>query len=67
MTHYISIKINIMQIFFQVTVILRKNEFNKDFSYGSVKSYDSNQLPSNSPTEDTRCEAQCKMTSGENI
>ncbi|CAH2103214.1 unnamed protein product [Euphydryas editha] len=48
----------------EVTVILRKNEFNKDFSYGSVKSYDSNQLPSNTPIEDTRCEAQCKMTSG---
>ncbi|XP_039764081.1 pyruvate dehydrogenase [acetyl-transferring]-phosphatase 1, mitochondrial isoform X1 [Pararge aegeria] len=48
----------------EVTVILRKNEFNKDFSHGSVKSYDSNQLQSNDPIEDTRCEAQCKMTPG---
>ncbi|XP_026500576.1 pyruvate dehydrogenase [acetyl-transferring]-phosphatase 1, mitochondrial [Vanessa tameamea] len=48
----------------EVTVILRKNEYNKDFPYGSVKSYDSNQLSSNVPIEDTRCEARCKMTSG---
>ncbi|CAH0716377.1 unnamed protein product, partial [Brenthis ino] len=48
----------------EVTAELRKNEYNKDFSYGSVKSYDSNQLASNNPIEDTRCEAQCKMTPG---
>ncbi|CAG9138246.1 hypothetical protein JYU34_000466 [Plutella xylostella] len=48
----------------EVTTILRKNEFNKEFTSGSVKSYDSNQLASNDPIEDTRCEAQCKMTPG---
>ncbi|XP_063837908.1 pyruvate dehydrogenase [acetyl-transferring]-phosphatase 2, mitochondrial [Ostrinia nubilalis] len=48
----------------EVTVILRKNEFNKEFTSGAVKSYDSNQLASNDPIEDTRSEAQCKMTSG---
>lgn len=50
---------------FQVTLILRKNEFYKDFTSGSVKSYDSNQLASNEPTEDTRSEALCKITPGE--
>ncbi|XP_013189136.1 pyruvate dehydrogenase [acetyl-transferring]-phosphatase 1, mitochondrial [Amyelois transitella] len=48
----------------EVTLILRKNEFNKEFTTGSVKSYDSNQLASNTPIEDTRSEAQCKMTPG---
>ncbi|XP_059062356.1 pyruvate dehydrogenase [acetyl-transferring]-phosphatase 1, mitochondrial [Achroia grisella] len=48
----------------EVTIILRKNEFNKEFTSGSVKSYDSNQLASNDPIEDTRSEAQCKMTPG---
>ncbi|CAK1588163.1 unnamed protein product [Parnassius mnemosyne] len=48
----------------EVTVILRKNEYNKEFSCGSVKSYDSNQLASNDPIEDTRSEALCKLTPG---
>ncbi|KAG6449102.1 pyruvate dehydrogenase [acetyl-transferring]-phosphatase 1, mitochondrial [Manduca sexta] len=48
----------------EVTSILRQNEFNKELSSGSVKSYDSNQLASNDPIEDTRSEALCKMTSG---
>ncbi|XP_047040751.1 pyruvate dehydrogenase [acetyl-transferring]-phosphatase 1, mitochondrial isoform X1 [Helicoverpa zea] len=48
----------------EVTVILRKNEFNKEFTEGSVKAYDSNQLASNHPIEDTRCEATCTMSSG---
>ncbi|XP_032527420.2 pyruvate dehydrogenase [acetyl-transferring]-phosphatase 1, mitochondrial [Danaus plexippus] len=48
----------------EVSVILRKNEFTKDFSYGSVKSYDSNQLPSNNPIEDTRNEGYSKMVPG---
>ncbi|KPJ00081.1 [Pyruvate dehydrogenase [acetyl-transferring]]-phosphatase 1, mitochondrial [Papilio xuthus] len=48
----------------EVTLILRKNEFNKEFASGSVKSYDSNQLASNDPIEDTRCEGQCKLTPG---
>ncbi|XP_064293080.1 pyruvate dehydrogenase [acetyl-transferring]-phosphatase 2, mitochondrial isoform X2 [Plodia interpunctella] len=45
----------------EVTHILRKNEFNKDFTTGSVKAYDSNQLASNTPIEDTRSEAQCLL------
>uniref|UniRef100_A0A2A4JG50 PPM-type phosphatase domain-containing protein n=1 Tax=Heliothis virescens TaxID=7102 RepID=A0A2A4JG50_HELVI len=48
----------------EVTVILRKNEFNKEFTEGSVKAYDSNQLASNHPIEDTRCEAKCTMSPG---
>ncbi|XP_041987512.1 pyruvate dehydrogenase [acetyl-transferring]-phosphatase 1, mitochondrial [Aricia agestis] len=48
----------------EVTLILRKNEFNRDLTNGSVKSYDCNQLPSNNPIEDTRSEAQCKVTPG---
>ncbi|XP_038216560.1 pyruvate dehydrogenase [acetyl-transferring]-phosphatase 1, mitochondrial [Zerene cesonia] len=48
----------------EVTITLRKNEFNKEFTYGAIKSYDSNQLASNDPIEDTRCEAQCKLTPG---
>lgn len=48
-----------------VDTILRANEFTQDFpSGGSVKSYDSNQLASNSPMEDTRAEAKCLLTSG---
>lgn len=35
-----------------------------EFTDGSVKSYDSNQLASNSPIEDTRSEASCLHTSG---
>ncbi|CAH0578130.1 unnamed protein product [Chrysodeixis includens] len=48
----------------EVTITLRKNEFNKEFIQGSVKSYDSNQLASNDPIEDTRSEAMCKQTAG---
>lgn len=49
---------------FQVTATLRKNEFNQELTSGSVKSFDSNQLASNDPIEDTRSEAVCKMTTG---
>ncbi|KAF9804920.1 hypothetical protein SFRURICE_007823 [Spodoptera frugiperda] len=48
----------------EVTLILRKNEFNKEFTQGSIKSYDSNQLASNDPIEDTRAEGVCTMSSG---
>ncbi|KAJ0183820.1 hypothetical protein K1T71_000243 [Dendrolimus kikuchii] len=48
----------------EVTAILCKNEFNKEFTSGSVKSYDSNQLASNDPIEDTHSEALCKLTPG---
>ncbi|XP_063244804.1 pyruvate dehydrogenase [acetyl-transferring]-phosphatase 1, mitochondrial isoform X2 [Bacillus rossius redtenbacheri] len=49
----------------EVTSLLRENEFTKEFlSSGSVKSYDSNQLLSNNPIEDTRSEAQCLLTTG---
>lgn len=52
---------------FQVTSILRKNEFNKEFTEShSVKSYDLNQLASNNPIEDTRSEALCTLTKGNN-
>lgn len=48
----------------EVTTILRTNEFNKEFASGSVKSYDSNQLASNNPIEDTRSEALCNLSPG---
>ncbi|XP_045464566.1 pyruvate dehydrogenase [acetyl-transferring]-phosphatase 1, mitochondrial isoform X1 [Harmonia axyridis] len=48
----------------EVDNILRANEYTHDFSEGSVKSYDSNQLASNNPIEDTRSEASCLLTSG---
>lgn len=44
--------------------ILRANEYTHEFSNGSVESYDSNQLASNNPIEDTRAEASCLITSG---
>lgn len=49
----------------EVTSILRAHEHTQEFtSAGSVKSYDSNQLPSNNPIEDTRTEARCLLTKG---
>ncbi|KAJ8667965.1 hypothetical protein QAD02_009628 [Eretmocerus hayati] len=49
----------------EVTDILQANEFTKDFiGPSSVKSYDSNQLASNNPIEDTRSEARCLQTNG---
>ena len=47
--------------------ILRANEYTHEFSSGSVKSYDSNQLASNNPIEDTRAEASCLITSGDHF
>lgn len=48
-----------------MTDILQANEFTKEFDEpGSVKSYDSNQLASNNPIEDTRSEARCLLTNG---
>ncbi|XP_075229114.1 pyruvate dehydrogenase [acetyl-transferring]-phosphatase 1-like protein, mitochondrial [Lycorma delicatula] len=49
----------------EVTAILRSNEHSQEFTVtGSVKSYDSNQLSSNQPIEDTRCEARSLLTAG---
>ncbi|XP_014613925.1 PREDICTED: pyruvate dehydrogenase [acetyl-transferring]-phosphatase 1, mitochondrial isoform X2 [Polistes canadensis] len=49
----------------EVTAILQANEFTKEFTgSSSVKYYDSNQLASNNPIEDTRSEAQCLLTKG---
>lgn len=49
----------------EVTEVLQANEFTKEFAGpGSVKYYDSNQLASNNPIEDTRSEAQCLLTKG---
>lgn len=56
-----------MSALFQVTVILRKNEYQKEFTTGSVKSYDSNQLASNDPIEDTRSEGYSKLTPGKDV
>ncbi|ODM89852.1 [Pyruvate dehydrogenase [acetyl-transferring]]-phosphatase 1, mitochondrial, partial [Orchesella cincta] len=46
------------------TAILRSNEHTEDLNLGSVKSFDTNQLPSNSPVEDARAEARCLLTTG---
>jgi len=52
-------------ILLQVTNVLQANEYTKEFSgLSSVKYYDSNQLASNNPIEDTRAEAQCLLTKG---
>lgn len=48
---------------FQVNHILRTYEHSQDFYEGSVKSYDSNQLPSNYPMEDSRSEASSLFSS----
>lgn len=49
----------------EVDNVLRANEYSHEFaSGGSVKSYDSNQLASNNPIEDTRSEASCLLTTG---
>ena len=49
----------------EVTAVLQANEYTKEFSgQGSLKYYDSNQLASNNPIEDTRSEAQCLLTKG---
>lgn len=49
----------------EVNTVLRANEFTQEFNIiGSVKSYDSNQLASNNPIEDTRSEARCLYTTG---
>lgn len=49
----------------EVTNVLQANEYTKEFSgLSSVKYYDSNQLASNNPIEDTRAEAQCLLTKG---
>ncbi|XP_037027367.1 pyruvate dehydrogenase [acetyl-transferring]-phosphatase 1, mitochondrial [Bradysia coprophila] len=46
-----------------VNHILRTYEHSQDFHEGSVKSYDSNQLPSNYPMEDSRSEASSLFSS----
>ncbi|KYM83988.1 [Pyruvate dehydrogenase [acetyl-transferring]]-phosphatase 1, mitochondrial [Atta colombica] len=49
----------------EVTNVLQANEYTKEFSgTGSIKYYDSNQLASNNPIEDTRSEAQCLLSKG---
>ncbi|KAK3914104.1 [Pyruvate dehydrogenase [acetyl-transferring]]-phosphatase 1, mitochondrial [Frankliniella fusca] len=49
----------------EVTDKLQKNEYTQEFSFeGSIKSYDSNQLSSNNPIEDSRSEARCLQTAG---
>lgn len=49
-----------------MTAILSSKEHTYEFepSYGSIKAYETNQLESNVPIEDTRAEAKCLLTSG---
>ena len=59
---------NLSVIIFQITAVLQANEYTKEFNeQNSVKYYDSNQLASNNPIEDTRSEAQCLFTKSINI
>lgn len=52
----------------EVTAVLRANEYTKVFNkQSSVIYYDSNQLASNNPIEDTRSEAQCLLTKGTKV
>lgn len=53
-----------MFFFLQITRLIQKNEFTQEFSSGPIKSYESNQLGSNSPIEDVRSEATCLHTPG---
>lgn len=53
----LSCKYKFPFFYHQVNHILRTYEHSQDFYEGSVKSYDSNQLPSNYPMEDSRSEA----------
>ncbi|XP_060535863.1 pyruvate dehydrogenase [acetyl-transferring]-phosphatase 1, mitochondrial isoform X2 [Cylas formicarius] len=48
----------------EVDVILRANEYTHEFAQGPVKAYETNQLPSNNPIEDTRSEATCVLAEG---
>lgn len=49
----------------EINDILRANEFAHEFQGpGPVRSYESNQLASNSPIEDARAEGVCTLTSG---
>ncbi|XP_018330841.1 pyruvate dehydrogenase [acetyl-transferring]-phosphatase 1, mitochondrial isoform X2 [Agrilus planipennis] len=55
----------IISSFLMVDSVLHANEFSYEFpEHKSVKSYDSNQLASNNPIEDTRSEASCIPTPG---
>ncbi|CAD7090820.1 unnamed protein product [Hermetia illucens] len=49
---------------YDVNLILREHEYTHSFSEGCVKGYDSNQLGSNSPMEDSRTEATILNTNG---
>lgn len=49
----------------EINDILRANEFVHEFNTpGPVRSYETNQLASNSPIEDARAEGMCALTSG---
>lgn len=50
--------------FLKVTSIIRKKEFAIEFPEGPVKSYETNQLSSNSPVEDSRSECSLVHTTG---
>lgn len=49
---------------FKVTSIIRKKEFAIEFPEGPIKSFETNQLSSNSPVEDARSECSLVHTSG---
>lgn len=48
---------------YEVNQILTANEFSQDFEDGPVKSFDSNQVASNNPIEDSRSSVVCNYDS----
>ncbi|UYV80405.1 PDP1 [Cordylochernes scorpioides] len=48
----------------EVSSVLRTNENYRHVNYGSIKSYETNQLPSNNPIEDRIAIGQCHHTTG---
>ncbi len=50
----------------QATTVLQENEHSEEVNYDSIKSFDTNQLPSNNPVEDARAEGRALYTTGIN-
>lgn len=48
---------------YEVNQVLTANEFSQEFEDGPVKSFDSNQLGSNNPIEDSRSSVVCNYDS----
>lgn len=47
-----------------MSTIIRANEYTEELEKGAIKSFETNQLASNSPIEDSRTEASCVYSTG---